>query len=209
MARIIFTLEDGSEIDAELLQGTITVGREPGNDVVLPSASVSMNHATIKCRGGSYFVLDHGSTNGTKINGVEIDEAKLEDGDRLYFGDIAAVFQLRDAKVGKVAEAPEEDEAVALAPKPAVRSGAQRGVRSGARPGVRRGYAAPTGDQSSAFTRIFPILVFLTMAFIAGLFIRHYVEFERFLLTDVVKTVREKFFDAVTEAALKKEKQGK
>lgn len=96
MARIVFTLEDGTEIEAELDSDVITIGRHADSIVVLPSGSVSSHHATVKRRGDSFYVQDLGTTNGTKLNGVEVEEAKLEDGDQLAFGDVPAVVHLTD-----------------------------------------------------------------------------------------------------------------
>jgi hypothetical protein len=177
MARIIFTLEDLSKIETDLTVDRITIGRLSENGVVLPSASVSGHHATIKRRGDAYFVQDHGSTNGTKINGVEIDEAKLEDGDRLFFGDISAVFQQRDLSVKK--KEPVE-------PQPEVRP------------------AAVAPSRSSGCARFFVIFTFIIMAFAVGLTLVHYVKYQRFLLPDIIysEPVR-KFFGNISEEPVK------
>ena len=74
MARIVFTLEDGTEIETELDSDLVTIGRHPESMVVLPSSSVSSHHATIKRRGDDYYVQDLGTTNGTKLNGAEVEE---------------------------------------------------------------------------------------------------------------------------------------
>ena len=68
MARIVLTLEDGVEIVTELDSDVITVGRHPESIVVLPSTSVSSHHATIKRRGGVYFVQDLGTTTNLGSN---------------------------------------------------------------------------------------------------------------------------------------------
>lgn len=96
MAQIVFTLEDGTVIKAELDADLITVGRREDSTVVLSSGSVSGHHATIKRRGDSFFVQDMGSTNGTRLNGVVIEEAKLSHGDQLAFGDILGSVNLLD-----------------------------------------------------------------------------------------------------------------
>ncbi|MCE9519730.1 MAG: FHA domain-containing protein [Verrucomicrobia bacterium] len=175
MARIIFTLEDLSKIETELTADRITIGRLSENGVMLPSASVSGHHATIKRRGDAYFVQDHGSTNGTKINGVEVDEVKLENGDRLFFGDVSAVFQLRDLSVKK--KDPVE-------PQPEVQSGDD----------------AATSSRSWGCARYFLIFTFIIMAFAAGLMLAHAVKYQRFLLPDIIysEPVR-KYFGNITE----------
>ncbi|MGC3004122.1 FHA domain-containing protein, partial [Streptomyces sp. G35A] len=49
-----------------------TLGRDPQGDVVLDDARVSWRHATISFNGRSWVVEDHGSTNGTFVQGQRI-----------------------------------------------------------------------------------------------------------------------------------------
>jgi pSer/pThr/pTyr-binding forkhead associated (FHA) protein len=84
--------EDGSQpLDAlyELDQDRILIGRGAGADVRLPHASVSVRHATIEQRGGRYIIVDHGTTNGTQVQGVRIVPERpkvLRDGDQVAIG---------------------------------------------------------------------------------------------------------------------------
>ena len=54
--------------------GEITLGRAPGNDFVLDmeSAGVSGNHAKFALRDGGWKLTDLGSTNGTRLNGQQL-----------------------------------------------------------------------------------------------------------------------------------------
>lgn len=192
MARITFNLEDGTEIETELDTDVLTIGRHPESDVVLPSPSVSVHHATIKRRGDAYYVQDLGTTNGTRLNGVEVEEAKLEEGDKLKFGDVPAVVQLRDVPPPRKVEE---------LPKPTVR-GKKPGKVPSARP-VRGTRSRPTYPESSGCAGFLAILVFLALAFVAGLFVRHYVEYKRFLLTDLATKFRDTFFGKDAEAPAK------
>jgi predicted component of type VI protein secretion system len=189
MARIIFTLEDGTEVETELDADTITIGRHPDSNVVLPSVSVSGQHATIKRRGEGYFVQDLGTTNGTKLNGVEVEEARLEHGDRLFFGDVPAVVQLVDKPVK--AEAPPKSVSYPAADMKSTASTAS--VPAAGMPQrmpMRRSYTPTT--QSSGCAGFLALLIFLVFAFIAGLCIRHAVEHGGFLIVDLVKKYSEK-----------------
>ncbi|MEU9355205.1 FHA domain-containing protein [Streptomyces griseoloalbus] len=49
-----------------------TLGRDPQGDVVLDDARVSWRHATISFNGRSWVIEDHGSTNGTFVQGQRI-----------------------------------------------------------------------------------------------------------------------------------------
>ena len=78
---------DGSSF--ELPDGETTVGREFGNGLVVPSDTVSRRHASIQKSGGSVTVMDHGSTNGTWVNGMKVGgTVTLNSGDQLRFGSI-------------------------------------------------------------------------------------------------------------------------
>jgi len=54
--------------------------------VHLNDNGVSRNHATIEFRDGEWWVVDHGSTNGTFVNGRMVKERLLADGDRISIG---------------------------------------------------------------------------------------------------------------------------
>jgi len=187
MARIIFTLEDGTEVETELDTDVITIGRHPESSVVLPSPSVSSRHAAIKRRGDEYFVQDLGATNSTKLNGVEVEEAKLEEGDRLSFGDISAVFQFKEAPARmRGVELPKPDGIAKPAPGRGVRP--KPGPRKGVRPGVRRSYSTATYTQSSGCGGFIAILTFLLVAFVGGVFLAHAAKYRRFLLPDLINS---------------------
>lgn len=53
-------------------EAPIRIGRVPGNDLVLPAAEVSRNHADIRIVAGEAVVTDLGSTNGCYIDGRRI-----------------------------------------------------------------------------------------------------------------------------------------
>jgi hypothetical protein len=65
-------------------------GREPQQEIALDDPGVSRRHAQIKRQpDGSLALLDLGSTNGTKINGIAIEPnilVPLRDGDRITLG---------------------------------------------------------------------------------------------------------------------------
>jgi hypothetical protein len=56
----------------ELPRGSISIGRDPGNQVVIQDAQVSRLHARITPQGGLMVLEDMGSTNGTTVNGLSI-----------------------------------------------------------------------------------------------------------------------------------------
>lgn len=69
----------GSRHEIELGLERISLGRAQGSDVLLPDLSVSSRHATLELRnsetrGQHYTLTDHGSTNGTTLNGEKLPE---------------------------------------------------------------------------------------------------------------------------------------
>lgn len=74
----------------------VTLGRSESNDIVLPSPQVSSLHLVLKREGEGFRLLDQGSTNGTRVNGREVDEVNLADGDEILIGtQVAAVYAAR------------------------------------------------------------------------------------------------------------------
>lgn len=72
---------------------TAEVGREDGNDLILPVEHISRKHAVITWRGGHFEVQDLGSVNGTSVNGKRITKPRvLKNGDKISFHTIEATF---------------------------------------------------------------------------------------------------------------------
>jgi hypothetical protein len=78
---------------------TITVGRMKGNTVVVDDVSVSLSHARITRKDGEFYLKDLNSTNGTRVNGQPISEAKLHDRDLVKFANIQGHFVADDSAV--------------------------------------------------------------------------------------------------------------
>jgi len=66
----------------------VLIGRDGGNDIVLPVDSVSRVHALIRLREGRREVMDRGSTNGTYCNDTLVQTQALNSGDLLRLGDV-------------------------------------------------------------------------------------------------------------------------
>ncbi|RPK66318.1 ABC transporter ATP-binding/permease protein [Streptomyces sp. ADI96-02] len=63
-----------------------TLGRDPQGDLTVDDARVSWRHATIRWNGRSWFIEDHGSTNGTYADGQRIQQGELGAGSVLRLG---------------------------------------------------------------------------------------------------------------------------
>jgi hypothetical protein len=78
--------EEGSvraiPVDRELM----TIGRLSECDIVVNDSGASRRHAQIRTTDGVSTLTDLGSTNGTKVNGREVQSAALADGDTITVG---------------------------------------------------------------------------------------------------------------------------
>jgi ABC-type multidrug transport system ATPase subunit/CRP-like cAMP-binding protein len=83
---------------AALLQGPreLTIGRALDNGLVIPLRIVSRRHAVLTSDGTTVTLRDVGSTAGTYVNGVPIENAELHDGDEIWIGDQRLVFDRRE-----------------------------------------------------------------------------------------------------------------
>ncbi|MEU1077424.1 FHA domain-containing protein [Streptomyces sp. NPDC005878] len=63
-----------------------TLGRDPQGDMVIDDARVSWRHATISWGGRSWVIEDHGSTNGTYVQGQRIHQMEIGPGSSVHLG---------------------------------------------------------------------------------------------------------------------------
>jgi len=75
-------------------ESEVTVGRVPGNDVVLPKGNVSKRHSRIVLKDNRFIVVDLKSTNGTYVNGRKITSPLVvKEGDKIYVGDYVLTLE--------------------------------------------------------------------------------------------------------------------
>jgi hypothetical protein len=72
---------------------TLSIGRLPECDIVIPDSNVSRRHAEIRPTVDGFSLVDLGSTNGSKVNGERTVQRELRDGDELAFGNTRLLFQ--------------------------------------------------------------------------------------------------------------------
>ena len=75
----------------------LLLGRDSSCDIPITEEGVSRQHARIERKDKSYVIADLGSTNGTYINGLPINQSVLSEGDKIRLGDILLKFSLQDA----------------------------------------------------------------------------------------------------------------
>ena len=96
MFQVVVTDHGGQQSRIECSgQKDISVGRMPGNDVVLPKNNVSKRHARIVLEGGKFIIIDLKSANGTYVNGRKISgPLVITRQDKIHIGDF--VLQLEE-----------------------------------------------------------------------------------------------------------------
>ena len=111
MAKLVFKIQDGKDMEYLLTTAETTLGRREDNEIVINNTWISGRHAMFSLgKDGLYEVKDLGSSNGTFVNGVRVESQKLRDGDAVSFGQLDTLFV--DEGHPKLP--------VAVAPKPAV-----------------------------------------------------------------------------------------
>ncbi len=70
----------------------ISIGRTPGNDIVLDNKAVSRKHALIEFNENSALIMDNDSMNGTFVNSRKITEEVLKDNDQITIGKFDMIY---------------------------------------------------------------------------------------------------------------------
>ncbi len=84
-------LPDGRRVG--IADEIITIGRLPECAIALDDPNVSRRHAQIRRDGLDIVLVDLGSTNGTKVNGVLVREHRLLPGDTIMVGTTSLRFE--------------------------------------------------------------------------------------------------------------------
>jgi hypothetical protein len=78
------------------LSDLCSIGRDPGNDLVLADSHVSRAHARIVACSAGREVRDLDSRHGTYVNGARIAAQTLQDGDQLQIGQVELTYRIAD-----------------------------------------------------------------------------------------------------------------
>ena len=93
MAKLFFVGLDGTEKSYRLqTHRPFTVGRDPGNDIILRDPKVSRHHTEIVFERGFFVLHDLASANGTYVNGKRVRVAPLTHGAKLRMGNTYGRF---------------------------------------------------------------------------------------------------------------------
>ncbi len=84
--KLILSSAAGQRQEFELGKPTMMIGRGAHNDIVLADPKASRQHAEIKNGPDGFMLIDLGSANGTRLNGVGASRAALKPGDVIAIG---------------------------------------------------------------------------------------------------------------------------
>ena len=99
MAQLTLQFKDVAVKEFELTGQSMTMGREPDNDIIVENLLVSGYHARIDPAGREYILTDLQSKNGTFVNGERVTSTKLKDGDQILVGKHTIVFTLSPEEI--------------------------------------------------------------------------------------------------------------
>src|SRR6266567_6235731 len=77
----------------QMTKPTITIGREPGNDIVVSDPSVSRHHVQMSLINGTWTISKLAQQNTVTVNQREVQQSPLNDRDTIGLGSILFLFQ--------------------------------------------------------------------------------------------------------------------
>lgn len=86
----------------ELAIGVHVLGRDTSADVTLVHADVSRHHAELTITADGAAIRDLGSKNGMVVNGRKLEQASLEHGSRLAFGELQLVLEHHGDRIDRL-----------------------------------------------------------------------------------------------------------
>ena len=92
--KLILVQEGGPEQEYELGKASVTLGRAMTNDIIISDARASRSHARLDCRAAGCTLVDLGSANGTRVNGMRVEKAELNPGDVIHVGNTQFRFEM-------------------------------------------------------------------------------------------------------------------
>lgn len=95
MVKLIFISPDFEGQTCELPEGRTTIGRGPANRLIVQHKTISADHCEILVHGPEVIVREHGSSNGSWVDGVKIDgQMPVRHGQRIRLGAVEARLEM-------------------------------------------------------------------------------------------------------------------
>lgn len=98
---------------------SVTVGRKADNDIVIDNPAISGHHCRIALEGGTYYVEDLESTNGTYVNEKRVKKSGLHNSDVVGLAKHALVFvdEAEQEAAAKTESRPAGDATMVISPQ--------------------------------------------------------------------------------------------
>ena len=94
MAYLVVKHSNGTAEEMPLSRLRTTIGRSARSDLCIPDAFASRLHAEIRQEGESFWLIDLGSANGTRLNGSAVTTSMpLNPGNEIQIGETSIIFQ--------------------------------------------------------------------------------------------------------------------
>ncbi len=93
-AVLVMFKSDGERRSFSLPRDITVIGRREDCDLRIPLGDVSRKHCRLIKEGEELRIEDLGSSNGTFLNGMRIQEATLQAGDQVQIGPVGFIIQL-------------------------------------------------------------------------------------------------------------------
>ena len=94
--KLVLINPNGPSQEYVLAKSNISMGRTITNDIVINDVRVSRNHARLECGQSGVLLVDMGSFNGTRLNGVRIERATLKPDDTISLGGQQLKYKVED-----------------------------------------------------------------------------------------------------------------
>jgi hypothetical protein len=92
-----------------LLKKQLLIGRRESCDIVLRFANVSAHHCQLFINGGYWFVRDMKSRNGVKVNGIKVQEKRIDPGDEVCVAKHKYELMYSPSDLGAIGPPPADD----------------------------------------------------------------------------------------------------
>lgn len=100
-ARLVVSTPEWSR-EFPLQKDSVTLGREPDNDIMIAADVVSRHHAVLQKRESGYLITDLGSTNGINQAGRLLKEKLLAPGDYVCIGqNVTLEYRAAEDQIGR------------------------------------------------------------------------------------------------------------
>ncbi|MEX2664666.1 FHA domain-containing protein, partial [Candidatus Uabimicrobium amorphum] len=160
-------LISGGVSNLHVLNKTETImGRIPECDIQVMDQMASRQHSKVVLQGGSYFLEDCNSSNGTFLNDIQITKQPLQNGDVIKICNHAYKFEIKDKGEVQMQVVSSQRPTPPPAPAPQPMISTARPTR--ATPPTMHGYEVSENKKGGSFVKVAALLVVIGLAGVGG-----------------------------------------